>query len=423
MRKTIILTILTIFTMVFIVCLSGCGKDDGNNIISGNEIPGSNDVINEEGDLPDDLLLYIVVNVNTESKKIIVESLNENKKIVLTYTGGTSILNRYGNEVSVSKLVPGEIVEVDYNRGTQKITKIEITDEAWEYTEVKSFSIDTDGGIFSTGGKSYSIDENAIAFSNGLEVGVDEINEKDVVTLKGYDKNIYSIIITKGHGYIVLENTESFVGGFIDIGSEIVTEIQNGMVITAPEGAYTLTVTKNGFGGSQEIVVIRDTELNVDVSRLQTPLEMGSIKFIISPSTAKLYIDGTYTKYTDPVSLSYGNHSFKITAGGYNTLFGNINVKESYTTKTFSMNQSQTTTQQTTTLTQTGQIVTISEPLGANVYYDNVFKGIAPVSFETTAGTHTIVLRKVGYASKSYTITIPDDGKDVEYGFDDLVSS
>ena len=183
----------------------------------------------------------------------------------------------------------------EYNKGTQKISKIRITDDAWEYTDVKEFTIDVDDGILKTGSQNYSLDGDAKAFSNGLEIGLEEINERDEITLKGYGTNIYSIIVTKGHGYIVLENTESFVGGLIDIGSEIVTEIENGMVITAPEGTYTVTVTKNGAGGSQEIVVIRDTEITLDISRLQTSSEMGSIKFSIIPSTAKLYIDGTIT--------------------------------------------------------------------------------------------------------------------------------
>ena len=195
------------------------------------------------------------------------------------------------------------------------------------------------------------------------------------------------------------------------------------MVITAPEGTYTVTVTKNGAGGSQEIVVIRDTEITLDISRLQTSSEMGSIKFSIIPSTAKLYIDGTITNYTDPISLSYGNHSFKIVAAGYNTQFGNINVNKSYTTKTFTMNQTETTTSQTTASGSATQQATINEPLGANVYYDNVYKGIVPITFDVTPGSHTIVLRKTGYTSKSYTVTIPNDGEDVDYGFDDLVAS
>lgn len=417
--------IITIILMMILICFSfsGCGEEDSNDVISGNEIPGSNNAVTDDSEIPEDLLLFVVININVEDERIIVESINERKKLVLTYTGGTSIKNRYGDEISIAKLVPGEIVELEYNRGTQKISKIEITDEAWEYTQVTEFELDVDYGILTTGSQNYSLDSVAVAFSNNLEIGLDEINEKDEITLKGYGNIIYSIIVTRGHGYIVLENTEGYLGGFIDIGNEIVTEIENGMVITAPEGTYMLTVTKNGSGGSQEIVVLRDAEIIVDISRLQTALEMGSIKFNITPSTAKLYIDGTYTNYTEPVSLSYGNHSFKIVKTGYNTLVGTINVNKTYTSKTFTMNQAETTTTQTTSEGTTTQQVTISEPLGANIYFDNVYKGIAPITFDVTPGSHTVVLRKTGYTSKSYTITIPDDGEDVEYGFDDLVAS
>ena len=35
-------------------------------------------------------------------------------------------------------------------------------------------------------------------------------------------------------------------------------------------------------------------------------------------------------------------------------------------------------------------------------------------------GTHTITLRKEGYITRSYSIEVPDDGRDVTYSFPDL---
>ncbi len=413
--------ILSFLIIVFI--FSSCGNEKNSGLSESNEITGSNDSSTDSESYPEDLLLYVVINVDKEDEKIVVESLNDGKKIVLEYSGGTSIQNKYGKEILIDKLYYGEIVEIEYKKGTQKLTQIRVSDQVWEYTQVSNFNIDSEVKSLKTGSQNYSYDENTIVFSNNLEISIEEINEKDVLTLKGYGTKILSILVTSGHGYVVIENAGDLVGGLIDIGSEIVTEIEENMVLVAPEGSYVLTVTKNGRGGSQEIVILRDTEIIVDIGKLQTPLEMGSVKFNIYPASANLYIDGQNTDYLSAISLSYGTHIFKITAAGYTTIYGQIKVNKSYTTKDFTLNTVETTeTTETTSQTSTeGQQTIINTPEGASVYYDNIYMGEVPLSFDTDTGSHIIVLRKTGYESKSYTIYIADDGKDVEFDFNDLI--
>ena len=70
----------------------------------------------------------------------------------------------------------------------------------------------------------------------------------------------------------------------------------------------------------------------------------------------------------------------------------------------------------------TDNIITIKTPVGASVYVDGDYVGIAPVSFTKVVGAHTITLYKSGYLIKSYTIQATNDGKDDEYSFADLTS-
>jgi hypothetical protein len=389
-----------------------------------NEEPQSTSENEEEVELSGDKL-YIIISIDEENKKIIVEDIEEENRIVLEYTGGTSIQNKYGEEMMVSRLEPGEIAQIEYSGGTGKVQKIQISDQIWEYSGVKEFTIDTEQGILETGGKKYSFEENkTLFFSNGLEIEKEEVSEVDEITLRGYETQIFSVTVDKGHGYVVLDNEEAYVGGFVEIGSEVIKEIVNDMVIIAPEGEYILTAAKNGMGGSQPISVLRGEELVVDISRLQTVLEAGSVKFNIVPSSAKLYVDGDFVSHSDPVSLSYGNHSFRITASGYKTLVGRINVNSSYTSKSFVMNLAETdTTQEETEETTATEQITVSAPEGAMVYFDGVLKGMAPISFTKETGSHTITLRQTGFESVSYTVYISDDGEDAELSFEELVES
>ena len=64
--------------------------------------------------------------------------------------------------------------------------------------------------------------------------------------------------------------------------------------------------------------------------------------------------------------------------------------------------------------------VYIEAPQGVEVYVDGSYVGIAPVSFPKTEGSVVITLRRSGYQTRSYTITLDDSEKDVNYSFSEL---
>ncbi len=61
-------------------------------------------------------------------------------------------------------------------------------------------------------------------------------------------------------------------------------------------------------------------------------------------------------------------------------------------------------------------------PEGAEVYIDGIYVGIAPITFiKPTAGSHVVTLSKNGYKTKSYTVSVYGDERDVTLSFSDLV--
>ena len=61
-----------------------------------------------------------------------------------------------------------------------------------------------------------------------------------------------------------------------------------------------------------------------------------------------------------------------------------------------------------------GSIVIVSKPVGANVYLDNMIRGISPVTLTTVAnGDHTILLRLDGYEDYTRAITVMADAPQV----------
>lgn len=64
--------------------------------------------------------------------------------------------------------------------------------------------------------------------------------------------------------------------------------------------------------------------------------------------------------------------------------------------------------------------VYIDNPSGVEVYLDGNYVGIAPISFKKVSGTHVITLRKKGYETRSYTISVDDEKRDASYSFVEL---
>ena len=64
--------------------------------------------------------------------------------------------------------------------------------------------------------------------------------------------------------------------------------------------------------------------------------------------------------------------------------------------------------------------VTIEAPEDAEIYVDGTYVGIVPASFSKKAGSHVVTVRKTGYMTRSYTIEVDGEDKDISYSFSDL---
>jgi len=331
-----------------------------------------------------------------------------------------------GNAMTISQLPIGQVVDLYYVDGSQKLIKLQVSDDAWENTMGQNLLVDSDEKIITFAGEKYSYDDNIAVLSGNAFIGVDEIIESDEVTIRGFGKKIVSIVVDRGHGFLVLKDTADFEGGVVEIGSYITKVIESGMVIAVPEGTYKFAVSNKGIGGEGEITVGRNDTIPVSLLKYKNTIDRyGLVRFIINPNTAKLVIDGKEVDYTKEIELSYGTHKFSVTADNYAEYTGSFTVDSTYTTIGVDMVEGATeeddeVVEETTVVDSDHKIYIYCETEGVNVYFDGIYKGSAPVSFEKVTGTHVVILMKTGYATKIYTIDIEDDNKNYIKMFDAL---
>jgi hypothetical protein len=238
--------------------------------------------------------------------------------------------------------------------------------------------------------------------------------------------------VEKGHGYLRLANDENFIGGWIEVGQTVIQRITQDMLLLVPEGSYQVNISNNGGGGVKSVVINRNEETTLDIGDLEVPEpQYGTVLFSLSPSTAELYIDGSKVDASTPVSLEYGLHQLIARADGYQSVTQYIRVAqesagidvvldaESEEEEEESSDDSSTVVDTTTDYYQ----VYIDAPEGAEVYLDGNYTGISPCSFKKSAGTHVITLRRTGYDTRSYTVQIDSEEKDISYSFAELVES
>ncbi len=420
----------------------------------------------EENQAQDEGIQGILLNLDTEEKQMDFQDIKSGKVYEIPYDDNLKISSKHGNVMSMAELSYGEIYKLFYTRSLKKLTGIQVSDTAWTYTDVTRFSFDENKKIMMIGDEAYKITKDLKIFSQEREARIMDITEMDTLIVRGVDKEVSSVVVDKGHGYLRILNDAYFVGGWIEIGQDIIKPITEDMLIPAGEGDYLVRVTNRGYAGEERIKIIRDKESKLDLSRMDIEeVAIGHVLFKISPDYARLYIDDEITEFEERVPLEYGIHAVRVECVGYKTINSNIRVGSDYaeiditmdeddsdttssssttastsltsssssssstadtvsnnyvSSNTVSSNSTERRTSSTTDVISSQKKIYVQEPSGAEVYLDGNYIGIAPASTVKVTGSHVITLSRDGYKTKSYTVNIGNDGNDVTFSFSAL---
>ena len=403
----------------------------------------------------------------------------------MNYDGATAYYDKYGQALSLDQVRIGEIVSVDFLHRAKRLDSLRLSAETFVFDRVEQFTLETGSREMILNNEVYRVAQDAVVLTNkGVGEQMD-INEADVLRVSGHDHLIESIVVERGHGYLRLANDSFFIGGFLEVDHSKIYQVSEDMLLSVPEGTYEVTISNAGCSGTETITVARDEEYEWDVSEWQGEAKYGVLVFTVSPSNAKVYIDGRRVDVETEQELTYGIHQMVVVAEGYQTISKYIRVSEEYSNMNISMewaggdsesennvsdNQAQTlsengvtdvpvssntvsgnsvsgnttsgsaasrnttsgnaasgntsaggTPSDRTPVSASEYKVTIEGPEGVEVFKDGTYIGLAPVSFPKEEGSYIIILRKNGCQTRSYTITVDDSAKDISYSFSALL--
>ncbi len=433
--------VLAVCMIMTLVSLCGCVQLSPENWWSSTPSPAPDRVdtgfVVTGPDSYDSADTAVFVGRNEEENTVTFLNLDLGRRYTLSMDGTTRMYDRHGEAISLGQISLGDIVDVTFLKAKKHLTTMRLSSRAWSFTNVQNYEMNAARGEISIGSEAYKLTSNTQYLSGGRAIELMDLNAADVLSFQGIGNQIFSVRVEKGHGYLRLTNDENFVGGWIEVGQSMIRQITEDMLLLIPEGSYEVNVTNKGGGGVKTVVIHRNEETELDVGDLKIPEpQSGIVLFSLEPTETELYIDGKKVNASRPVELEYGLHQMIARAEGYQPITQYIRVsRESVGVEVKleqvvpSQEEPAATTPPPTQTPSPGETNTdyyrvyVDSPEGAEVYLDGNYVGVVPCSFRKTSGAHVIILRKTDYETRSYTIQVDDEERDLSFSFADLVEN
>jgi hypothetical protein len=199
-------------------------------------------------------------------------------------------------------------------------------------------------------------------------------------------------------------------GADIYVDGDYIAESPNVVTDLAP-GSHTLRLHKAGYDEYFSFVTIvsgRQTPLSYTFTPQQ--MTVGSIEVGSTPAGSSLFLDGNYMgqtpsgSYFDLTSILPGYHTILIRLTDYRDYTQTVYVKGG---QVVTVNAQLTPNGPSPTPDTTGEILVVSTPAGAELFLDNAFRGITPVTLtDIPAGSHVMTARQAGYTNAQETVTV-----------------
>ncbi len=221
------------------------------------------------------------------------------------------------------------------------------------------------------------------------------------IIVEGNKEKEYTFNLSPRYGNLRIESKPSGAEVYIDgvYRGKTPLTIKNLLAKT-----YELKLTYPGYSDIVEKVEIKEgIETRVSLSLLPA---VGSLSINSSPSGAEVYLNGVYRGLT-PLLISNlypGTYQIQLRKSGYKDFISSINVIPG-TTSSYNF----------TLIPLLGTINIFSNPSGAEVYIDRVYKGKTPLSLtDIPSGTYDLRITLSGYEEYFERITLaPGEVKQV----------
>ncbi len=177
--------------LALVLTLAGCTRNSGKD---NNDQPDDG-----ETRLVEDDQLYMLLNCNSDTNRLFLESVETGKQEIFNFDQETKAVNRDGDEAAVDSLPVGELVEIIYTE-EKLLTKVAVSEDTFEYKDVTEYEIDPETATIAVGGVSYSYAEYMKIFSNKGVIPLNVLLEHvdgDTICIRGRGSEILTVMLER----------------------------------------------------------------------------------------------------------------------------------------------------------------------------------------------------------------------------------
>ena len=329
--------------LLLLLCvMNACGKQEENEPFTYRAPAAKQE--QETADKKETTPDYIIEQIDMIGETMTLYSPKTERQVRYGYTLSTRFMDAYGDSYSSIHFTPGQVVRLGEISASSTLSSVQMSDEVWNQKDITNYEIDIAKGIFTIGQTAYRITPDTMAFSQDAQISLDAIGAEDTLQVIGKDKEVWSVIVTTGHGYIQLQNSDTFVDSMICIGNRIFTKVTGDMRLEVPEGTYAITVANNGYGGTGDYTVVRGETTIVDLNQLKgSGPKVCQLTFTSEVAGVSVYVDGEQITVGQAVPVTYGAHKLRVVAEGYDDWQKTLIVNSESATISLDMAQTEDT--------------------------------------------------------------------------------
>lgn len=247
------------------------------------------------------------------------------------------------------------------------------------------------------------------------------------VDYPGYEAYITNVYMDNGAGiqvYADLVNLVNYGSLFVDStprGADVYVDgnYQGTSPVTVSslsEGPHQVELHLAGYEvltQTEEVVAGQATVANPVMVSYSSSSGVGSIDITSNVPGALVYLDGVYKGSTQSqnsfnvIAVSPGSHTLLLSVPGYADFTQAVQVNPGQISYVNAVFTPSSPVPQSPVTPATGSITATSVPSGGQVYVDNQFRGIAPVTiYNVATGTHIVNMKLAGYDDWSTSVDV-----------------
>ncbi len=352
-----------------------------------NNISNANDYVISTG---------VIENI-AKSGSIQLQDVYSGDTVNFKYVSTTKLLDQYGKPMVIEEFKNGFVVDYKHKPDETNLTELSISKDQFKETKITGAKNDPIEKTLLAKNKLYYYNDNTIVNFDRGTYKASDISEVDVFDISGFDNKIFIIDVIKGHGTVKFTQNSTIINGIVEVDTTDTYKMEELSTINLAEGAHKIVVKGDNIDPYIHDIVVEANKV-IEVSLDLVQQKQGRFVPSISPEGSTLIIDGEVVDTTNNIFLDYGPHTFTVSKDGYNSFQTTATINSQDTRMSIVLEPK----------VMQGRLSIETDPVGANIYIDNVHVGVSPITTPVEYGTHNIQIKMDGYIEITYSIEATD---------------